>query len=438
MDQIGRSSKRLKLTMASSSTAVAAAVSQPSSGGRRRRRPGLKLLLPLFFSLFLNVFFASYLFLSFHQPAPGWARYATTEAEAAAAAGCSGHGRSFVLRAETPVCECEACYTGDDCSWPVLDCAVDADGEDSLFLEPFWKQHAAGSSVVLPGWHSMNSRDGHRIISGEIERHIHLLHKAASNAMTDGKFIVFSSRPAELLNALAHAVSANNNSSTPPNVVEHVTSLNAREGDGGSPVIFDRSYYWPHYYPIAAPADEGIMLFSISKISGHAGIGFWWAAIKDEKIYQRAAEYMTSNAVIVSPDTQLRVLKLIKVMISEKGAGDIFKFGYTTLKARWSQLHKLLATSDRFSLHPFSPNYCSYFKTVRDPTPAYAWLKCEMDEDKDCQAVLRKFNIISGSGKLFEGDNRYTRLNLCMTNDHFELLMMRMEAMVSKEWISSS
>lgn len=61
-----------------------------------------------------------------------------------------------------------------------------------------------------------------------------------------------------------------------------------------------------------------------------------------------------------------------------------------------------------------------------------------MDEDEDCQAVLRKSGILSGSGKLFEGDNRYTRLNLCMTNDHFDLLMMRMEAMVSKEWISSS
>lgn len=127
----------------------------------------------------------------------------------------------------------------------------------------------------------MNSRNSHRIISGEIERHIHLLHKAASNAMTDGKFIVFGSRSAELLDALAHAVTANDNSSTPPNVVEHVTSPNARdgalvkEGDGRSPVIFDRSYYWPHYYPIAAPADEGIMLFSISKITGHAGIGFW-------------------------------------------------------------------------------------------------------------------------------------------------------------------
>lgn len=78
---------------------------------------------------------------------------------------------------------------------------------------------------------------------------------------------------------------------------------------------------------------------------------------------------MSSNAMAVSSDTQLRVLKLIKVMISEKGAGDIFSFGYTTLKARWSQLHKLVATSERFSLHPFSPNYCSYFKKVRDPTP---------------------------------------------------------------------
>ncbi|KAJ8484972.1 hypothetical protein OPV22_017457 [Ensete ventricosum] len=34
-------------------------------------------------------------------------------------------------------CECNACYSGDDCSQLLLlDCPADADSEDPLFLEP--------------------------------------------------------------------------------------------------------------------------------------------------------------------------------------------------------------------------------------------------------------------------------------------------------------
>lgn len=38
--------------------------------------------------------------------------------------------------------------------------------------------------------------------------------------------------------------------------------------------IFDHIYYWPHYTAISAPANNDIMLFSISKSTGHAGSRF--------------------------------------------------------------------------------------------------------------------------------------------------------------------
>lgn len=38
--------------------------------------------------------------------------------------------------------------------------------------------------------------------------------------------------------------------------------------------IYDRVYYWPLYTPIPAPASEDLMLFSISKLTGHAGSRF--------------------------------------------------------------------------------------------------------------------------------------------------------------------
>lgn len=39
----------------------------------------------------------------------------------------------------------------------------------------------------------------------------------------------------------------------------------------GGKLIHDLAYYWPHYTPITAAADHDIMLFTLSKATGHAG-----------------------------------------------------------------------------------------------------------------------------------------------------------------------
>lgn len=37
------------------------------------------------------------------------------------------------------------------------------------------------------------------------------------------------------------------------------------------PVVYDHAYYWPHLTPITKPVDHDIMLFTLSKVTGHAG-----------------------------------------------------------------------------------------------------------------------------------------------------------------------
>lgn len=62
-----------------------------------------------------------------------WTQTAAAEAEAVAAEYCSGHGRAYVdgvVINGKPVCECNTCFTGPDCSQPVIDCAADADRLD--------------------------------------------------------------------------------------------------------------------------------------------------------------------------------------------------------------------------------------------------------------------------------------------------------------------
>lgn len=63
-----------------------------------------------------------------------WTQSAAAEAESVASISCSGHGRVFLdglidddVHANNPVCECNTCFHGSDCSQFLPDCPADAD-----------------------------------------------------------------------------------------------------------------------------------------------------------------------------------------------------------------------------------------------------------------------------------------------------------------------
>lgn len=64
---------------------------------------------------------------------------------------------------------------------------------------------------------------------------------------------------------------------------------------------------------------------------------------------------------------------------------------------------------------------------------AFAWLKCEREEDSDCYEVLRQFNITGRAGSLFGVESRFVRLSLVRRDDDFDLLLRQINKMVSEE-----
>ncbi|KAA8537959.1 hypothetical protein F0562_027461 [Nyssa sinensis] len=436
-------------------------------------------------SIILNLFFFINLYEGGKWKQLSWSQRAAAEAEAVASVSCSGHGRAYLdglVVDGKPVCECNTCFGGPDCSEFSPGCPADADSGDPLFLEPFWMQNAASSAMLVAGWHRMSYRFSDlSFISQELEKHIRKVHAIAKNAVTEGKYIVFGGGSTQVLNAAVYALSQQNSSSPakvfasipyypiyksqtdffrsvdfefegdtslldnstsddPTNVIEFVTSPNNPDGQLKKAVlqgpsvktIHDHAYYWPHFTAIPAPADEDVMIFTISKLTGHAGSRFGWALIKDEAVYQTMLTYMTMSEMGVSRDTQLRALKLLKVVLEGEGR-EIFDFAYETMRKRWEKLSQTLAMSKRFSIQEILPQYCTFFQKVRGPSPAYAWLKCEREEDRDCSAVLQAANIIGREGSMFTAGNRYVRLSLIKSQDDFNLLLQRINKLVSEE-----
>ncbi|CAL4961700.1 unnamed protein product [Urochloa decumbens] len=423
-----------------------------------------------------------------------WSLPAAREAEAVAAVDCSGHGQVFLdgVAGEDgrPGCECNACFAGPDCSLRTPNCTADADSGNPLFLEPYWRRHAAAGAVVFSGWHRMSYviPDG-RFQSVELERQIRSLHRAVGNAAVDDKHLVFAAGSIQLVNALVHALSPDNNAASPParvvaeapyypaykvqtvmfdgreyrwggttarwanasranstdggGFIEFVTSPNnpdavlrepALAGSPAAAAIFDRAYYWPHFTHIPAPADEDVMMFTMSKPSGHAGSRFGWALIRDDAVAARALEYVSNSIMGASRDTQLRMLGIVKAMLAKlHGEDDIFAFGHDVMRTRWRRLNAVVSRSRRISVQKMAPEYCTYFHRIREPSPAYAWVKCEREEDEDCYEALLKAKIITRTGVGNEVSSRYTRISLLKSDDDFDVLMERITDLVNAE-----
>ncbi|KAL8248973.1 hypothetical protein R6Q59_005841 [Mikania micrantha] len=416
------------------------------------------------------------------RPSLSWSENAALEAEAVAAISCSGHGRAFVdgsISYGRTVCECYGCYGGADCSELSSECVVDADSGDPVYLEPFWMQHAADTAVVISGWHRMsyNYADD-TMMSIELENCIHKLHSIAGNAITEGRYMVFGVGSSQLLSAAVYALSSEissspskvfaskpfypiykdqtvffnsnnfqfkgdtnswqlNNSTNSTDVIEFVTSPNNPDGELKKPVlrgktIYDHAYFWPEFTPIPGPSDHDLMIFTLSKLTGHAGTRFGWAIIKDKDVYEKVLKYIYLADMGISKDTQLRVLKLLKVAIEEDGK-PFFEFAYNQMRERWERLTFVFSMSTRFSIQKRHPLYCNFFHETRLPSPAYAWVKCEREEDDDCKAVLEAAKIRSSSGSTFGAEDRYTRLSLIKSQDDFELLLQRLTQLVFLE-----
>ncbi|KAJ0501386.1 putative alliinase, pyridoxal phosphate-dependent transferase domain 1 [Helianthus annuus] len=93
------------------------------------------------------------------------------------------------------------------------------------------------------------------------------------------------------------------------------------------------------------------------------------------------------------------------------------------MKDRWDRLTSIFSKSTRFSIQKRHPLHCNFYNESRLPSPAYAWVKCEREEDDDCGAVLEASKIVGRSGSSFSAKNRYTGLSLIKSQDDFEMLM---------------
>jgi aspartate/methionine/tyrosine aminotransferase len=360
--------------------------------------------------------------------------------------------------------------------------------------EAFWKQNGDIGTLVTPPWYRLSYAEGTSLDSYAtpgLESQIRALHAMVGNAVTEDKSFVISAGSTQMLFAVAQAISVDypgktsvvgltpfyelykrqadtfgNNkfawdgdvatfgSTVGKNVLEYVTSPNnptflpRRPVLNGSQPVFDLAYYWPSMTPITHAFDEEIMIFTVSKVGGLAGTRLGWAFFKDPELAARVKTVIGSNALTISHDSQARAYQILKAINSvyskDNGPvpmglsaaryaaeGRVFHYGRTVLQARYEWLQGILARSSRFSVLKLDAEYCAYFGQKLPPSPAYAWIYCNRDEDEDCYNLFLSSRIKTYPGVNYGATDRHVRFSLFKRDSDYQQLEKYLSVLVA-------
>lgn len=234
--------------------------------------------------------------------------------------------------------------------------------------------------------------------------------------------------------------------------IEVVTTPNNPDGMNRKPVvnregglvICDLAYYWPQYTPITQMMDYDIMLFTLSKATGHAGSRVGWAIVKDTGIASKMINQMTLMTIGTCREGQLRATKILDFVadnydhnnsvVANNGKKSIvkpvqgfFEFGQRVLEERWEKLRAVVKRGGAFNLLDFPSGFCNFRGKIIHPSPAYAWMESKTGED--AAKLMDELKIRTRGGERFGVSSNYTRVSMLESDDTFNLLLDRLSTL---------
>ncbi len=108
--------------------------------------------------------------------------------------------------------------------------------------------------------------------------------------------------------------------------------------------IRDACYNWPHYTKKVTKLDDPVVIFSLSKLSGHSSTRIGWAVVQDEQITMYMREYVELYSSGVSVEAQHHAAMILHSINnpSNEVMESFFKIGRVKLGIRTAILEDLV------------------------------------------------------------------------------------------------
>ncbi|KAL3501151.1 hypothetical protein ACH5RR_035600 [Cinchona calisaya] len=365
---------------------------------------------------------------------------------------------------------------------PSSETVINLDHGDPTAFETYWRKVGERSAITITGDQSLsyfsNLKSLCWFLEPKLEEEIRRLHEVVGNAKVDDHYIIVGAGSSQLIQAALYAVSpfdhpepisvvsaapyyssyqevadlmksglykwggdANSFEKDGP-YIEMVTSPNNPSGEMREQVvnrpqgktIYDLAYYWPQYTPITSKLDHDIMLFTLSKCTGHAGSRIGWALVRDKDVARKMVNFLVISTIGVSKESQLRAAKILGIISDSCQDHDksselenFFEYGQHLMAKRWEKLREVVESNELFSLPNYPSKYCLFTKHVAEAHPAFAWMSCNSDVE-DCEIVLRGQKILARGGRRFGSDTKYVRVSMLSREQEFNLFLQRLSA----------
>ncbi len=219
--------------------------------------------------------------------------------------------------------------------------------------------------------------------------------------------------------------------------------------DGSCLRVHDLAYYWPHFTPITEPKSEDVMLFTLSKLTGHAGTRVGWAFVRDERVAEEMRAFVGTTSLGVPHDAQLRASSILQVV--EEDGGALLTAAHGLMAGRWAKIAAALtaagttagtasaaaaAAAARYSHQALAAPAVDAWMggDARDPSPAYLWVECLWaSEAGDCYQAFKDNGIEGRPGLQYGAGPEFVRFSLLMREVDFETFIARLSSLASEE-----
>jgi len=275
------------------------------------------------------------------------------------------------------------------------------------FLSPYWEKNKIKTDHIKK---SKNYEYGSR---KNLKKLIIKLHKKVKNAEVKNKHIVVAAGASQILLALFFVLKENKKFAwaEPPHfsrfpVLAKMAKLNWKKSEKSIKIIsnpnnpdslirdetkcdiLDACYNWPQYTDVTK-YDHPVMVFSLSKATGHASTRIGWVILEDESLAKKLTEFIELSTGGLSIEAQTNAEEIIRHQL--KTNQTVFDYGRKILKIRWDKVKKIKKS----------------FETLNE-SGMFIWAKGKCPD-----------NINSINGILLGSSEDYFRLNIGCSNTSF-------------------
>ena len=360
-------------------------------------------------------------------------------------------------------------------------CVSQADTGTPYLFEDYWIERMVTNDArdavaeILPYYHigygsqiGAGSCGGFGFGSGEcpdaLESEVRALHKAVGNFDPDGFEFVAATGSTQLIAAVAFALAGGETaashfpyysghasaveyfngtweaaatalSTKAPNV-EFVTSPSNPDGAmvepevPGAIPVWDNAYFWPHFTPVyrgreaKVAAGDGVALFTLSKLTGHASSRVGWAWTKNATLAQSLRGFCSVNGGM-SRESNLRASE---ILASERRRGyPVLGWAGRLMRARWDALEDGLRGSACLALQSRGEEARDAWSgDVHKPAPPYAWVECKGRMAEDCYGALLEGGVKGRPGPQYGGGKEHARVELLMSDANFQTMLPKL------------